>query len=162
MWLGSPKASQRRTRINLTMVGVAGLVLVASMIAVASRPASWLESRYDARAGALVAQIAREQPGVRIYADNRYADWLFWHHPALADRIAYDIRFELLTSSQLQGIVDITALPDPAKPSLLNQYGVLVLDPMNSDADQRLLARAGTQVLIRNSRVIVATWRPAL
>ena len=161
-WLGSPKALQRRTRLNLTMVGVSGLVLVAITIAVASRPASWLESHYDARAGALVAQIARERPGVRIYADNRYADWLFWHHPALADRIAYDIRFELLTSSQLQRIIDITALPDPAEPSLLNHYGVLVLDPLNSAANQRLLARPGTHVLIRNSSMIVATWKPAL
>ena len=161
-WLGRPSASARRTRINLTMVGVSALALVAITIGVAARPASWLESRYDARAGNVVAQIAQQRPGVRIYADNRFADWLLWHHPTLAGRIDYDIRFELLTSSQLQRIVDVTALPKPGEPSMLNRYGVLVLDPMSSDADKRILARPGTHVLIRNSRVIVATWKPAL
>jgi hypothetical protein len=37
---------------------------------------------------------------VRVFADDRYADWLLWAEPETRGRVAYDIRFELFDRSK--------------------------------------------------------------
>ncbi len=150
----------RRTSLNLGLAGLSLIVLLGATIAVAVKPASWFERMYSTPALHKVEQVAQQQPGARIYADNRFADWLFWKDPKLAGRIAYDIRFELLTTSQLAQIVDVTEIPRPGEANLVNGYRVLVLDPSNGDTTKRLLGRSGTDVLLRSKRVDVATWTP--
>ena len=73
--------------------------------------------------------------------------------------MGYDIRFELLTGKELDSITDVAALPAPHQPSLIDGYHVLVLD-RSSTATPRLLARRGTDVVVRGRGVTVATWRP--
>jgi hypothetical protein len=158
---GAGDSSSRKTRINLTLVAMVSFVLLVTIIAVAARPSSWFVHSYDARADARIAQIARQDPTTRFYADNRFADWLLWEDPALADRIAYDIRFELLNSKQLDRVVTVADLPEPGQRPLLDDYRVLLLDAGNGDANKRILARPGTRVLIRNSTDILATWTPS-
>ncbi len=152
---GTPAA--RRPKINFSMLGFAVAILTVTVIAVALKPASWFEHEYDSRAIARVNQLAIEQPQARIYVDNRFADWLLWHNPRLAGRIAYDIRFELLTTAQLNSLINATALPLPGHPSLLDGYRVLVLQTGGSST-ARALARPGTRVVLRGKGVIVATW----
>ena len=63
-----------------------------------------------------------------MFADVRYADWLIWEQPSLAGRVAYDIRFELLSRRQL---TEIYAFNDPLGGSwriAAAGYSVLVLD----------------------------------
>jgi hypothetical protein len=158
--LGPGKTSTRRTSLNLTMAGLSLLVVLGITVAVAVKPASWFERQYSTPALNAVERIAAQQPTARIYADNRFADWLFWEDPKLAGRIAYDIRFELLTTSQLQQIVDVTEIPRPGEQNLVDGYRVLVLDPGNGDTTQRLLARSGTDVVVRSKNADVATWTP--
>jgi hypothetical protein len=38
-------------------------------------------------------------------SDDLHADWLLWERPELAGRVAYDVRFELLTRAQLARVV---------------------------------------------------------
>ena len=44
-------------------------------------------------------------PGAHILVDEAWADWLLYEDPSLAGRIAYDIRYELLTESELDRIL---------------------------------------------------------
>ena len=157
--LPEKQAAARRAGINLSLLGVSLAVLLIAIVTVATRPATWFQRSFDPRALAAVSQIAQREPGVRIYADNRFADWLLWSDPRLAGRMAYDIRFELLTSKQLQNLVDSTQIPTPHEHSILNGYRLLVLD-RTSAATPRLLARSGTRVVLRGHGVVVATWRP--
>jgi hypothetical protein len=158
---GPGGSSSRKTRVNLALVGTVSFVLLVTIVAVAARPSSWFVRYYDARAEARIAQIARQDPSARFYADNRFADWLLWEDPALADRIAYDIRFELLNSTQLNRVVTVADLPEPGQRPLLDDYRVLLLDAGNGDANKRILGRPGTRVLIHNSTDILATWTPS-
>ena len=152
--------TSRRATLNLSLAAVSLVAVAAATVAVGLRPSSWFERTYSARALATVTRLADKQPNVRIYADNRFADWLLWHDPRLAGRIAYDIRFELLTKEQLQTIVDVAALPRPHEATLLNRYGLLVLDPNNPATTQRLLARRGTHAVLRSDDVDVAQRAP--
>ena len=146
----------RRTRVNLTLVCASLITVLVTLVVVAAKPARWFQSGYAVRAATKVAEVAREHPDARIYADNRFADWLLWLQPGLIGRIAYDIRFELLTQSQLQEIVDLTELPRPGERYLLSSYGIFVLDPANGASTQRILARPGTRVILRSHKIDVA------
>jgi hypothetical protein len=80
---------------------VASLTVMAAGVMIAvqtARPASRLEPQPVAAAAA-VAHAAGKH-GL-IVADDTQADWLLWHEPVLAGRIAYDVRFELLDSGEL-------------------------------------------------------------
>jgi hypothetical protein len=146
----------RRRRLNLTLVGASAVFLFAALSTVATEPSSWFESGYDARALGQVAAVVHRQPGVRIYADGHFADWLLWHDPSLTGQIAYDSRFELLTSTQLRELADLTEIRAPGAHNLLAGYGLLVLETPGR-ASQLLLDQPGTHVIVRGHGVAVAT-----
>jgi hypothetical protein len=146
----------RRRRLNLTLVGASAIFLLASLITVATKPSAWFEGGYDARALGQVAAVIDRQPGVRIYADGHFADWLLWHDPSLAGHVAYDSRLELLTSTQLRELADLTEIRAPGARDLLAGYGLLVLETPDR-ASQLLLDQPGTHVILRGHSVAVAT-----
>ena len=146
----------RRRRLNLTLVGATAVFLLVSLTTVATKPSSWFERSYDARALSQVAAVIHRHPDVRIFADGHFADWLLWHDPALAGRIAYDSRLELLTATQLRGLAELTEIRAPHTRDLLAGYGLLVLDTTDRGS-QRLLDQPGTDVILRGHGVAVAT-----
>ncbi len=149
--------AQRRVKLNLAIaLSSIALVLVAT-VSTFARPASWFESTYPKRAVGIVAGIAARDPGARIFADVHYDDWLVWHDPALAGRIAYDTSFELLTQAQLESIADLTQQLAPGQRDPLATYSVLVLNPTSKGSNRILLARPGVHVILRSKRVIIAT-----
>jgi hypothetical protein len=148
--------ARRRRRLNLTLVGASAIFLLAALSTVATKPSSWFERGYDARALAQVAAVVHRQPGVRIYAAGHFADWLLWHDPSLAGQIAYDSRLELLTSTQLRELADVTEIRTPGARYLLAGYRLLVLETP-SRASRLLLEQPGTHVIMRGHGVAVAT-----
>lgn len=150
----------RRTTVNLALAGVAVALLCGSALATAVRPASWFQRMYPERAVRVVASSIRQDPAIRIYADVRFSDWLQWRDPGLAGRIAYDIRFELLSGRQLEAIAHVADQHGPGNPNVIAPYGLLVLDP-GRDATPVLLHNLNVHILLRNRRVVIATTRPA-
>lgn len=148
-------AAPRRKTLNLTIAWLSVATLAGAVIAIAARPAGWFESSYNNRTLARVESIAKQQPHARIFADVRYSDWLLWHDPALAGRLAYDTRFELLTDRQLSAIAHLGEMVAPHQLDILAGYRVLVLDRSTSFT-KLLLARPGTRVGARNSDAVVA------
>jgi hypothetical protein len=88
------------------VVARAGLAVAAAAVIVTgvvfAHPASWFVGLWPARAASDVGSLAARNPKARIFAEDRYADWLLWSEPQLRGRIAYDIRFELLTQKRFQ------------------------------------------------------------
>ncbi len=146
----------RRRRLNLALVGASAMFLLASLISIATKPSAWFERGYDARALAHVAAVVQGQPGVRIYADEHFADWLLWQDPSLAGHIAYDSRLELFTSTQLREVADVTEIRAPGARNPLAGYGLLVLETPDR-VSELLLDQPGTHVILRARGVTVAT-----
>jgi hypothetical protein len=149
-------AACRRRRLNLSLVVATAALLLASVITVAAKPSTWFEGDYDSQALNEVRAVVHGQPNVRIYADGHLADWLLWRDPALAGRIAYDSRLELLTSRQLRTLAGLTEIRAPHARDPLATYGVLVLDTTES-ASRLLLDQSGTHIILRGHGVAVAT-----
>jgi hypothetical protein len=124
----APRQTPRHNRLNLALalVAIAGLSTVAAATAAHGR--SWYERAFPSRAAGVVA-VAAADPNARVFANDRYADWLLFEQPSLRGKVAYDIRFEMLTARQLQAIFDFTLQRGPAWRRVANGYDLLVLDP---------------------------------
>jgi hypothetical protein len=144
-------------RLN-RLLALAMLALVAvSTLGVAFEPSSWFTRDYPAAAGR--AAVAAAGAHGRVFANERYADWLVFEHPQLAGRIAYDSRFELLTGSQLRSV---TAFRNRIAGwrSTVRNYPVLVLDRYDDAQPIRtLLKTRRARVAARRSPVVVLRQR---
>jgi hypothetical protein len=97
---GTPTDGVRR--VNLVLGSVATVAAFAVLVVQFARPAAWLERDQPPAAAAAVAAAAG--PDGIVLADGAHADWLLWHQPSLAGRVAYDVRFELFDRRELMQI----------------------------------------------------------
>src|SRR5207244_11967687 len=103
---------------------------------------------YDGRTLGQVATLLDRHPGVRVYAADRFADWLLWHEPALEGRVAYDSRLELLTGQQLLSLATLTEIRALRERDPLDGYPVMVLEAGNRTS-KLLLGKPHTRVALR-------------
>jgi hypothetical protein len=154
--LRSPAVEPKRMNRMLAIAMMAGVVV--AIVGVAFQPSSWFtKEQYPVAAENVAARAA--SGNARIFANERYADWLVFEHPQLIGRIAYDSRFELLTSRQLRSLVEFRSRVNGWH-STIGSYSVLVLDKVDDQQPIRALLRAGeARVLAQRARVVVLQRR---
>jgi hypothetical protein len=154
--LRSPAVEPKRMNRMLAIAMLAGVALAT--VVVTFQPASWFtKEQYPAGAENAAATAAGTHG--RVFANERYADWLVFEHPQLAGRIAYDSRFELLTSRQLRSVTEFRNLVS-GWPSTVRGYSVLVLDKVDDAEPIRALLRArAARVVLRQGPVVVLQRR---
>jgi len=148
----------RESRMVKTMLAATAIAAVSvAGAAAASRPDSWLTSSvYPTAAADAVAAAAAKDPTARIYSDVRFADWLLWTRPELAGRIAYDARFELLSSRELEQLYRLQNRLTPGWMAPVAGHRLVVLPRVQGAATARaLLARAGTREIYRDGSVVI-------
>lgn len=153
-----PQRLGRAQRRVLASVAV-GAVLVASAVAVA-QPASWSTRDWPAMAAARVADLVEERPGAKVFADDRHSDWLLWQQPQLSGRIAYDIRFELLTRRQFEQLVLYRSRAGEGWRQAIGGYDVLVLDQADGPELARALLAGGDYEVAHRSSSLAVLVRP--
>ena len=146
-----PKRLNRLLALSmLALVGVATL-------GVAFEPNSWFTQDYPAAAGGAAVKAAGAHG--RVFANERYADWLVFEHPQLAGRIAYDSRFELLTTPQLRSVTAFRNLVAGWRRTV-RSYPVLVLDRYDDAKPIRALVKTRrARVAARRSPIVVLRQR---
>jgi hypothetical protein len=150
------KSAERHRRLNLALVAAAliGISLIAT--AALAHPTKWFERDFPRSATDAVAAAAAADPAMKVFASERYADWLLFEQPSLNGRLAYDIRFEMLTSPQLQSLYDFTYQQGSNWRQAANGYTLLVLDAANEkDVVNSYLHQPGTQTIYRDQHVVV-------
>jgi len=145
-WRTRPQNDEVR-RINLFLglfvaIGVVGLV--ATQLA---RPQAWLQRDLPPSAAAAIARAAG--PDGVVLSDDVHADWLLWQQPALAGRIAYDIRFELYSAKELGRLKQL----QEGGRAAWQGCGIASVVTFQTSADLRRAARAG--VLGSDRRILV-------
>jgi hypothetical protein len=151
------RPDRRRGRINALLAsGAIACVFIAATTALARSPAS-IELRFQ-RTGVLeaVERATEANPAIRVLADDRFDDWLLWRDPALAGRIANDIRFELLTGKQIDRLEAVFAVLGPNWKQGARGYRLLVLDKkFDPNAVQAFLSEPGRRVLYDDGERLV-------
>jgi hypothetical protein len=151
-----------RRRLGVALGGTFAAILVVTLAVVAARPLSWFESEWPEAVPAAVARAAAEVDGPKaVFPSDMHGDWLLWKAPELRGRIAYDVRFELLTGSQLSSLV-LYKSGRPGWQRAADGYRILVFD--RSEGKRRpaaIEAEPGTRVLARSSTALVLLRAPA-
>ena len=155
--LASRWGATRYRHTNTIMALAAPVVGVVAVGLSLAHPTSWLTSGFPKTAGERVARMAAADPRVRIFANERFADWLILEHPALAGRVAFDGRFELLTPGELASISHFRGRV-AGSTRVTRGYGLLVLDPAtqaDGHAVSALLADRSRHVRYRGRDLVV-------
>jgi hypothetical protein len=156
VWPVAEAELRRRVNIVLSLFALA-LVGVSLVSAVARAP---VVNAYPDRAAEFVSSAARRDPSLRVFANEAFADWLLWRVPALAGRVAFDARFELLSSRQLRAVVRFRHQTTPQWAAAAAGYRLLVLDPRTEMRVYRSFrAEPGTRILFRNEEIAVLLRR---
>jgi hypothetical protein len=148
--------SPLRPRLNRALSLGAVLAVVALVGVVAARPAGWYAGDYPRAAADAVATAAARDPSLRVFSNEQYSDWLLWEVPGLTGRVAFDSRFELLRSDQLETIYRFRNESGPGWFAASRNYRLLVLDPGDEGgAVDAVLGQPRTRVLYRDRRIAV-------
>jgi hypothetical protein len=83
-----PLQAPRRVKLNTALAATALSAAVVAGAIVVARSDSWFEAGYPSHAEAAVAAEARSSPSLRVFANERYADWLLFSDPQLDRRVA--------------------------------------------------------------------------
>jgi hypothetical protein len=88
-------------RMAQPVAAAACAVTVVVVCFALTRSERQLTAAWPADAAHRIASLADGTLDGLVFADDRYADWLLWAEPDLRGRIAYDVRFELFSTSQM-------------------------------------------------------------
>jgi len=156
VWPVADSPLRRRANVALSLGAVA--IVAFSLLSALSRAPT--ASAYPNRAAAAVSTAANGDPSLRVFSNEAFADWLLWRTPALAGRVAFDARFELLTRRQLLAVARFRHQTTPQWRSAAAGYRLLVLDPRTERrAIRTLRSEAGTRLLFGNEDVAVLMRR---
>src|SRR6202034_3387988 len=133
---------------NAALCAVAAFALTIGVGTAFARPAATIEYSYQ-RPGVLpaVERAMRADPSLRVLADVRFADWLLWRDPALAGRIAYDTRWELLTPAQMNSLQAVFGVSGANWKQAAHGYRLLVLDELHDPSAALFRSEPGVRVL---------------
>lgn len=153
---------ERERRVSgLPIVAAPLILLVVLAVVTAVRADGWFAREYPGGPAQAVERIAAREPQARVFADLRFADWLLWRHPALAGRVAFDARLELLTKNQIETVRAFIGQRGVDWARGVRGYRIIVLDePSNGAIARSLLARPGSDLAYGGPGGTVVTLGP--
>jgi hypothetical protein len=147
--------------LNRALIWVSVAGVLTTLVAVSVRHDSWLARYYPAQALAAVQQAERAAPGAQVFANEQYSDWLLLKRPELRGRIAFDIRFELVSKQQLLQLVNARRQVEGWQATVA-PYGIFVLKKGPDDLLANGLVRQhGARQLYRGHGLVVIS-RPVM
>ena len=138
---------------RVALVAATGIGLVAAAVAVASVPEAAGRAREQWPAAA--AGAASRDPEARVFASERYADWLLWTRPELRGRVALDARFELHPPGTLGRVSAFYRREGRDWRAIARGYDVLVLEPSREGLVAALAAEQGMRTVFASDEVVV-------
>ena len=121
----------------------------AAVAAAASLPGA--AGRVDRLWPASASDAVAADPGARVFASERYADWLLWARPELRGRIAFDARFEVQPRGTLEQVSAFYHREGRTWREIAAGYDVLVLEPRRTE----LIASLGLKTVFQSDEVVV-------
>lgn len=141
-----------------------GAVLIVALVAIATvvRPARAFEPTQLVRVLDAVEPAAAADPSLHVFADQKVADWLLWRDPSLRGRVAYDVRFELLSAAALHRLQILYLAAGRNWEQAARGYRLLVLDAKDDPLSTRqFLAEPGRRILYDDGTLVVILRSPA-
>ena len=146
-----PGEPRRRFNVALTsaLVGVLAVVAVSSFL----RPTSWYETYWPRDA---VAAVRGElQPGDKVFAPDRFSDWMLFKIPELRGRVAYDVRFEVYDREFFDRLQVYAGETGADWKSFADGYRVVIVDETRRSHTADFLKEPGARFVYRDDEITV-------
>jgi len=151
----NPGPPLRRLNLGISAVLAAALLAVAGSLF--TRDESWFEEYWPRE---VVEAVRSEvQPGDRVFAPDRFSDWLLWKIPELRGRVAYDVRFELYDREFFDRLAEYNGEAGDWK-SFAEGYRIVLVDETRRSHTAEFLREPGARVVYEGDEVTVVA-RPA-
>lgn len=146
-------------RLNSAIAaGCAAALLLAAGYSLA-RDAAWYESEWPREP---IDEIRTElRADDRVFAADRFADWVLWKIPELRGRLAYDVRFELYDEEFFDRLQDYNYEDGDDWLSFTDGYRIVLVDERRRSHTDELLAEPGARAIYRSETLTVVARAPA-
>lgn len=149
--LESRRRGEPRRRLNVAIAATlsAAVLLVAGSLFL--RDDEWYEEYWPRDAVEAVRQELR--PDDRLFAPDRFSDWMLFEIPELRGRVAYDVRFELYDEQFFQRLQDYNFEDGPDWLTFVDGYRLVIVDETRRSHTAELLREPGARVVYRNDEL---------
>lgn len=145
-------------RFNRYLTGTFAAVFVAMAVYSLVRDDDWYEQEWPA--APVEAVRAELRPGDRVFAPDRFSDWMLWKIPELRGRVSYDVRFELYDREFFDRLQRYAAEKGDDWISFADGYRIVIVDETRLSHTADFLEEPGTRVIHRGEELTVLA-RPA-
>ena len=140
-------------RMNVALAGAFVAATLVTLVVVISKGNDWFEQRWPE---GVLAAVRSAGPDARVYPSDRYADWILWRMPELRGRVAYDVRFELLTRETFLDVARFDSESGADWKRVADGYKVVIVDEDSVPSHtSKLLAEPGARTAFHDEEAEV-------
>ena len=151
--LESRRPAEPKRGLNTVICVVLSSAIVLAAGSLFLRSDAWFEDYWSI--GPVEAVRANLEPGDRVFAPDRFSDWLLWKIPELRGRIAYDVRFEVYDKAFFNRLANYNWEQGADWKSFADGYRIVVVDETNRSHTADFLKEPGTRVIYRGDELTV-------
>ena len=151
--LESKRAGEPRRGLNVAIATGLTVGLLAVAGSLFARDDAWFEDYWPR--DAVEAVRAELGPGDRVFASDRFSDWMLFKIPELRGRVAYDVRFELYDDDFFDRLQDYGYETGPDWKSFTDGYRIVIVDEQRRSHTAELLNEDGARVIYRDDDLTV-------
>jgi hypothetical protein len=151
--LESKRRGEPRRGLNVAIAAGLTVALLAVAGSLFLREETWFEDYWPRET--VDAVRAELRPGDRVFAPDRFSDWMLFKIPELRGRVSYDVRFELYDRRFFQRLQDYNYEDGPDWKSFADGYRIVIVDETVMSHTKDLLAEPGARVIYRDDEITV-------
>ena len=151
--LESRNPGEPRRSLNVAIAVVMATAVVAAAGSLFTRGDGWFEKYWP---GEVVETVrGATEPNDRVFAPDRFSDWLLWKIPELRGRVAYDVRFELYDRDFFDRLAEYNGEAGDDWKSFADGYRIVLVDETRRSHTDDFLAEPGAKAIYRGDEVTV-------
>ena len=151
--LESKTPGEPRRGLNIAIATGLGIALLAVAGSLFARDEDWFEDYWPREP--VEAVRAEVKPGDKVFAPDRFSDWMLFKIPELRGRIAYDVRFELYDREFFDELQEYAGESTPDWKSFADSYRIVIVDEGRRSHSADFLSEAGARAIYRDDEITV-------
>jgi hypothetical protein len=151
--LESRNPGEPRRRFNAVLTTALCVTLVVVAVSSFFRPTSWYETYWPREA--VEAVRAEVRPGDKVFAPDRFSDWMLFKLPELRGRVAYDVRFEVYDREFFDRLQVYAGETGADWKSFADGYRIVIVDETRRSHTADFLEERGARTLYRGDEITV-------
>jgi hypothetical protein len=152
--LEAKNPGEPRRGLNLGITTVLAVAVLAVAVSLFAQDEEWFEEYWPREAVAAIRQEI-DSGDTRLFAPDRFSDWMLFKIPELRGRVAYDVRFELYDREFYERLQDYNFEDGDDWMSFADGYRVVIVDETRRSHTDDFLEEPGTRVVYRDDEITI-------